>query len=100
MVLNEGKASATDATWRLWSPSSLLRVAPGVEGLHCPPRTGGNVPSTERSEAQIRSLQDDLEAQRQQAVETVEKYLERVMNSIRNGLGMRETEIAREPSRP
>jgi hypothetical protein len=24
--------------------------------------------------------------------------LERVMNSIRNGLGMRETEIAREPS--
>jgi hypothetical protein len=26
--------------------------------------------------------------------------LERVMNSIRNGLGMRETEIAREPSRP
>ena len=27
-------------------------------------------------------------------------YLERVMNSIRNGLGMRETEIAREPSRP
>src|SRR5215204_5063234 len=28
------------------------------------------------------------------------KSLERVMNSIRNGLGMRETEIAREPSRP
>jgi hypothetical protein len=26
--------------------------------------------------------------------------LERVMNSIRNGLRMRETEIAREPSRP
>jgi PAS domain-containing protein len=26
------------------------------------------------------------------------KMLERVMNSIRNGLGMRETEIAREPS--
>jgi hypothetical protein len=26
--------------------------------------------------------------------------LERVMNSIRNALGMRETEIAREPSRP
>jgi hypothetical protein len=26
--------------------------------------------------------------------------LERVMNSIRNGLGMRETEIAKEPSRP
>jgi hypothetical protein len=26
--------------------------------------------------------------------------LERVMNSIRNGLGMRETEIARELSRP
>jgi hypothetical protein len=26
--------------------------------------------------------------------------LEAVMNSIRNGLGMRETEIAREPSRP
>jgi len=26
--------------------------------------------------------------------------LERVMNSIRDGLGMRETEIAREPSRP
>jgi hypothetical protein len=26
--------------------------------------------------------------------------LERVMNSIRNGLGMRETEVAREPSRP
>ena len=26
-------------------------------------------------------------------------YLERVMNSIRNGIGMRETEIAREPSR-
>jgi hypothetical protein len=26
--------------------------------------------------------------------------LERVMNSIRNGLGMQETEIAREPSRP
>jgi hypothetical protein len=25
-------------------------------------------------------------------------FLERVMNSIRNGLGMRETEIAREPS--
>jgi hypothetical protein len=25
--------------------------------------------------------------------------LERVMNSIRNGLGMRETEIAKEPSR-
>src|SRR5215208_7406657 len=25
-------------------------------------------------------------------------HLERVMNSIRNGLGMRETEIAREPS--
>ena len=29
-----------------------------------------------------------------------EEALERVMNSIRNGLGMRETEIAREPSRP
>jgi len=28
------------------------------------------------------------------------QLLERVMNSIRNGLGMRETEIAREPSRP
>ena len=28
------------------------------------------------------------------------KALERVMNSIRNGLGMRETEIAREPRRP
>jgi hypothetical protein len=28
------------------------------------------------------------------------KTLERVMNSIRNGLGIRETEIAREPSRP
>jgi glyoxylase-like metal-dependent hydrolase (beta-lactamase superfamily II) len=27
-------------------------------------------------------------------------YLEAVMNSIRNGLGMRETEIAKEPSRP
>jgi serine phosphatase RsbU (regulator of sigma subunit) len=27
-----------------------------------------------------------------------ELSLERVMNSIRNGLGMRETEIAREPS--
>jgi hypothetical protein len=27
-----------------------------------------------------------------------ESALERVMNSIRNGLGMRETEIAREPS--
>jgi phage/plasmid-associated DNA primase len=26
--------------------------------------------------------------------------LERVMNSIRNGIGMRETEIAKEPSRP
>ena len=26
--------------------------------------------------------------------------LERVMNSIRNALGMRETEIAREPRRP
>jgi hypothetical protein len=26
--------------------------------------------------------------------------LERVMNSIRNGLGMRKTEIAREPRRP
>jgi uncharacterized membrane protein HdeD (DUF308 family) len=25
-------------------------------------------------------------------------FLERVMNSIRNGLGMQETEIAREPS--
>jgi hypothetical protein len=36
---------------------------------------GGDVPSTERSEARIRSLQDDLEAQRQQVVETVEKYL-------------------------
>jgi hypothetical protein len=30
----------------------------------------------------------------------VEVTLEGVMNSIRNGLGMRETEIAREPSRP
>jgi len=28
------------------------------------------------------------------------RFLEAVMNSIRNGLGMRETEIAREPSRP
>src|SRR5215204_2926940 len=28
------------------------------------------------------------------------RVLERVMNSIRNGLGMRETEIAWEPSRP
>jgi hypothetical protein len=28
------------------------------------------------------------------------RTLERVMNSIRNGLGMRETEIAKEPSRP
>jgi hypothetical protein len=28
----------------------------------------------------------------------VQELLERVMNSIRNGLGMRETEIAREPS--
>src|SRR5215212_7107011 len=28
------------------------------------------------------------------------EFLERVMNSIRNGLGMRETEIAKEPSRP
>src|SRR5215210_2525732 len=27
-------------------------------------------------------------------------WLERVMNSIRNALGMRETEIAREPRRP
>jgi hypothetical protein len=27
-------------------------------------------------------------------------YLERVMNWIRNGIGMRETEIAKEPSRP
>jgi hypothetical protein len=26
--------------------------------------------------------------------------LERVMNSLRNGLGIRETEIARKPSRP
>jgi hypothetical protein len=26
------------------------------------------------------------------------EQLERVMNSIRNGIGMRETEIAREPS--
>ena len=30
----------------------------------------------------------------------VKSTLERVMNSIRNGLGMRKTEIAREPSRP
>jgi hypothetical protein len=28
------------------------------------------------------------------------EYLERVMNSIGNSLGMRETEIAKEPSRP
>ena len=28
------------------------------------------------------------------------RALERVMNSIRNGLGIGETEIAREPSRP
>jgi hypothetical protein len=28
------------------------------------------------------------------------RALERVMNSIRNGLGMRETEIAKKPSRP
>ena len=32
--------------------------------------------------------------------EILEKALERVMDSIRNGLGMRETEIAKEPSRP
>jgi hypothetical protein len=31
---------------------------------------------------------------------TAALFLERVMNSIRNGLGMRETEIAREPIRP
>jgi hypothetical protein len=30
--------------------------------------------------------------------EELEEILERVMNSIRNGLGMQETEIAREPS--
>jgi hypothetical protein len=30
----------------------------------------------------------------------IELDLERVMNSSRNGLGIRETEIAREPSRP
>ena len=30
--------------------------------------------------------------------EELESQLERVMNSIRNGLGMRETESAREPS--
>jgi hypothetical protein len=33
-------------------------------------------------------------------VEAVRNILERVMNSIRNGLGMRETEIVREPIRP
>jgi hypothetical protein len=32
------------------------------------------------------------------AGELVGEHLERVMNSIRNGLGMRETEIARGPS--
>jgi hypothetical protein len=30
----------------------------------------------------------------------IQRRLEAVMNSIRNGLGMRETEIARAPSRP
>src|SRR5215203_32898 len=32
--------------------------------------------------------------------ELTQRRLERVMNSIRNGLGMQETEIAREPGRP
>ena len=32
--------------------------------------------------------------------DAINQAVERVMNSIRNGLGMRETEIAREPSRP
>ena len=31
---------------------------------------------------------------------TALSYLEAVMNSIRNGLGMRETEIVKEPTRP
>jgi hypothetical protein len=39
------------------------------------PENGGNGSSTERSEARIRSLQDDLEAQRQKAIKIVEKYL-------------------------
>jgi hypothetical protein len=33
-------------------------------------------------------------------VSEARRALERVMNSIRNALGMRETEIAREPRRP
>jgi transcriptional regulator with XRE-family HTH domain len=36
----------------------------------------------------------------QRLAEVLEVDLERVMNSIRNGLGMRETEITGEPSRP
>jgi hypothetical protein len=31
---------------------------------------------------------------------TASTFLERVMNSIRNGLGMGKTEMAKEPSRP
>jgi hypothetical protein len=34
------------------------------------------------------------------ALNRAANFLERVMNSIRNALGMRETEIAREPRRP
>ena len=44
-------------------------------------------------------VMEELEAM---ALESYDRIigLERVMNSIRNGIGMRETEIAKEPSRP
>ena len=52
-----------------------------------------NVSATEENKAIFRRYAEEVG--NQQNFE-----LERVMNSIRNALGMRETEMAREPRRP
>ena len=50
---------------------------------------------------EARGLSRNLAYHRRARLEArIGEALERVMNSIRNGLGMRETEIAKEPSRP
>src|SRR5215207_655229 len=57
-------------------------------------------PSPERYDNRYEAEDPGRTSQNVLSVATPVLFLERVMNSIENGLGMRETKSAREPSRP
>src|SRR5215211_8342552 len=67
----------------------------------CPAHNGTSEDSLSIREAENGDvlLHCHAECDNEDIVEALDLDLERVMNSIRNSLGMQETEIAREPSR-